>query len=328
MLYLRKAIPHSPHFCTNFSNIFLQKIVRLKNTSVNKTGEFTSCQVGALFETWRQKFDQNSISEPRESIEYILAHCLGTPRISDVYKYRDMVLDEDRVKLVESLCLKRLQKLPVQYVLGECYFRQLVLKMSPPVFIPRPETEQLVDIVLGEIDRKNCRHFLELCCGSGAIALSLLQERPQIKGTALDQSKAACHLTKENAQKAGLNKRIRIIQSQLAQWHRCEKFDIIVSNPPYVFSKDLDKLQPEIKLYEDLQALDGGVDGLKVIKQILELSSECLNMNGKLFLEVEPRHPTLLQDYLTEFVPGLAYAATYKDLYAKDRFVEIIKTIQ
>ncbi|RZC32315.1 hemK methyltransferase family member 1, partial [Asbolus verrucosus] len=244
---------------------------KLVTNCVGNNGANYKCTVGDLLNQWTQKFEENSISEPKESVEHILAHCLGTRRLS--------------------------VRLPVQYIIGEWSFRSLNLKMSPPVFIPRPETEELVDIVSAEIARDNVAHVLDLCCGSGAISLSLLQERPIVKVTAVDQSKEACGLTKENAQKNDVNSRIRIIQSELGNLEFHEKFDLIVSNPPY-----------------DLRALNGGKDGLDVIKIILKLSSEYLNENGKLFLEVEPRHPKLLRNYLlANSALRLAYAETYKD---------------
>ncbi|KAJ3630237.1 hypothetical protein MTP99_011441 [Tenebrio molitor] len=324
--FLSKSVHISTKNTQQFVRLACGKTSEFGGNGIGQVGSDGDNTVGALFEKWRQKFAENSIPESRESIEDILAHCLGTARISDVYKFKRTVLSEARIKEMERLCSKRLKRMPIQYVLGEWPFRQVTLKMSPPVFIPRPETEQLVELVSGEIVRKGARHVLDLCCGSGAISLALLREHPAIKATAVDQSAAACQLTKENAQRNGLNGRIRIIRSQLTEWGRREKFDIIVSNPPYVFSEDLDGLQDEIKLYEDLAALDGGRDGLVVIKTILELSSECLNENGKLFVEVEPRHPRLLRDCLR--APGLAHVRTFKDFCGKDRFVEMIKIEQ
>lgn len=105
------------------------------------------------------------------------------------------------------------------------------------------------------------------------------------------------------------------------------KLDLIVSNPPYVPTKDLKVLQEEISLYEDLRALDGGPDGLDVIKCILKLASKKLCLQGHLWLEVDPSHPPLIQAYLKEHMKllSLKFVASYKDMFEKDRFVEIMK---
>lgn len=159
--------------------------------------------------------------------------------------------------------------MPVQYIIQEWDFRDLTLKMSRPVFIPRPETEILVDIVLNEIDRKGADTVLEVCCGSGAISLALLKARSQVCWwnspisysntishffqlfiTAIDKSEDACKLTRENACINNLSDRIRIIQKEIKDFNlnSREKFDVIVSNPPYVPSRDILHLQPEITL--------------------------------------------------------------------------------
>ncbi|KAF2893189.1 hypothetical protein ILUMI_12985 [Ignelater luminosus] len=239
----------------------------------------------------------------------------------------DLLLKPEQIKQIDHLCKKRLDRMPVQYIIQEWDFRDLTLKMSRPVFIPRPETEMLVDIVLNEIDRKGADTVLELCCGSGAISLALLKARSQLCITAIDKSEKACQLTRENAHINNLSDRIKIIQKEINEdFNLREKFDIIVSNPPYVSSKDTIQLQPEILLYEDPEALYGGDDGLTVIKSILKVCSCLLNYHGRLFLEVDPSHPTLIKLWLQKNDSlGLKFIRFYKDFCDKERFVEIIK---
>lgn len=104
-------------------------------------------------------------------------------------------------------------------------------------------------------------------------------------------------------------------------------FDLIVSNPPYVLTKDMANLDPEISLYEDLRALDGGNDGMQVIRSILKIASKRLCLKGLLWLEVDPTHPKLIEQHLEEHSDELSlkYVASYKDMFEKERFVEIIK---
>lgn len=148
---------------------------------------------------------------------------------------------------------------------------------------------------------------------------------------AVDQSKLACDLTRTNAENLELIDRITIKQEKITMKNQLDslniQFDLIVSNPPYVKTTDLPNLQPEIKLYEDLRALDGGEDGLNVIKAILHLTSKKLIAGGNLWLEIEPGQPEKIEKYVNEHLEtlNLKYVASYQDLFKKERFVEIVK---
>lgn len=140
----------------------------------------------------------------------------------------------------------------------------------------------------------------------------------------------ACKLTLENAINLKLNDRIKIFRHRLTDDSDLEEikgsFDLIVSNPPYVPTGDLKAVEPEISLYEDLRALDGGPDGLQIIKSILKLASTRLRLKGSLWLEVDPSHNTKIQAYLKENEQlNLKFMANYKDMFNKDRFVEIMR---
>ncbi|NXW56910.1 HEMK1 methyltransferase, partial [Eurystomus gularis] len=234
-------------------------------------------------------------------------------------------------------------RMPVQYVLGEWDFQDLTLKMRPPVFIPRPETEDLVSLVVEEESRKYENSglgfaapvphpvILEIGCGSGAIALSLLCRLPQSQVIAVDKEEAAVDLTRENAHRLQLQERIHIVHhdisygsaKQLLLWG---PVDFIVSNPPYVFHEDMASLDAEILCYEDLNALDGGDDGMRVIKTILALAPSLLKDSGSVFLEVDPRHPDMVENWLQAH-PNLllVLCAIHKDFCGKPRFLHIQK---
>ncbi|NWH76211.1 HEMK1 methyltransferase, partial [Piaya cayana] len=237
---------------------------------------------------------------------------------------------------IQQLSSKRLERMPVQYVLGEWDFQDLTLKMRPPVFIPRPETEDLVSLVVEEESQKHGKNsglcfpdraphpvILEVGCGSGAIALGLLSKLPQSRVIAVDKEKAAVDLTRENAHRLQLQDRIHIIQhevsygsaKQLLLWG---PVDFIVSNPPYVFHEDMASLDAEILRYEDLDALDGGDDGMRVIKTILALAPSLLKDSGSVFLEVDPRHPAMVENWLQAH-PNLSLVlhAVHKDFCGK-----------
>ncbi|XP_040301424.1 MTRF1L release factor glutamine methyltransferase isoform X4 [Herpailurus yagouaroundi] len=228
-------------------------------------------------------------------------------------------------------------RMPVQYILGEWDFQGLSLKMAPPVFIPRPETEELVEWVLKEVTQSSCPMgaqggplILEVGCGSGAISLSLLSQLPQSRVIAVDKGEAAICLTQENAQRLQLLDRIQIVPldvtlegswSHLLPWG---PMDLVVSNPPYIFHQDMEQLAPEIRSYEDPVALDGGEEGMDIITHILALAPWLLKDSGSIFLEVDPRHPELVGSWL-QSRPDLSLdlVAVRKDFCGRPRFLHI-----
>uniref|UniRef100_A0A8D8BYE9 peptide chain release factor N(5)-glutamine methyltransferase n=1 Tax=Culex pipiens TaxID=7175 RepID=A0A8D8BYE9_CULPI len=287
--------------------------------------------VKTVQEKWTSRFQTENVPEATTSIANILAHVLQLSCLGDVDKNKDAVLSDAQLAKIEELCECRIARMPVQYIIREWDFRDMTLKMVPPVFIPRPETEELVELILQQIDTQKEFSFLEIGCGSGAITLSLLKQVPKATAIALDQSKLACELTLENAKRYDFSEKLRIFKHKLVDKLPDElaghRFDMIVSNPPYVPSGQLQRLDPEVKVYEDLRALDGGPDGLTVIKAILTIASDHLADEGILWLEVDTSHPPLIAGYLEEHGErlGLRYVSSYKDLFRKERFVEIVK---
>ncbi|NXH56624.1 HEMK1 methyltransferase, partial [Rhabdornis inornatus] len=292
---------------------------------------------------WQKVFKTNGIPEARESSQYIVSFVLGAKTFQSLdSKSLHTPLTALHQEQIQQLSHKRLQRMPVQYVLGEWDFQDLTLKMRPPVFIPRPETEDLVSLVVEEEFQK-CENsalgfpvpvprpvILEIGCGSGAIALSLLCKLPQpnmftctqkqFPGEGLDSEligkmlglRASCHsFTFLGSAK------------QLLLWG---PIDVIVSNPPYIFHEDMASLDAEILRYEDLDALDGGDDGMRVIKTILALAPSLLKASGSVFLEVDPRHPNMVEHWL-QVHPDLQLTlhATHKDFCGKPRFLHIQK---
>lgn len=148
---------------------------------------------------------------------------------------------------------------------------------------------------------------------------------------AIDQSEYACKLTLENAMNLKLMNRLKVLRlkltdkSEISELPSQGEFDLIVSNPPYVPTNRIKTLASEIVLYEDLRALDGGPDGLDIVKNILKFASNCLKLNGHLWLEVDTSHPKLIEEYLKEHSQSLQFIGCHKDLFGNERFVEIKK---
>ncbi|XP_011494335.1 PREDICTED: hemK methyltransferase family member 1 [Ceratosolen solmsi marchali] len=309
----------------------------------NKKYEKENVTIINMIKYWHQIFEKEKIIEPKKSIEHIIAHVLGISRLTDLSNISTMKLNREQLQKLEGLCQCRLSRMPVQYIIGEWDFRHITLKLEPPIFIPRPETEIIVDISLKRIvSFKNDKcNILEIGCGSGAICLSLLHSHKNINITAIDANSHACELTMRNAQDLQLQDRLILFNAILKNDGLIEKkknffkdsinfyndkFEIIVSNPPYIPTETVFKLQPEIKLYEDVKALDGGHDGLKLILSILKYASEALKIGGFLILEVDFNHPERIEFFIKQnYVNKLKLEYVHKDFANKDRFVEILK---
>ncbi|XP_059925026.1 MTRF1L release factor glutamine methyltransferase [Gadus macrocephalus] len=283
---------------------------------------------------WRRCFEERGVAEPVQSSQYIVAHLLGAKTIESLgHEKLNKPLSCAKMEQLWELSVKRLSRMPVQYVIEEWDFRDLTLKMRPPVFIPRPETEELVELVLADLQGKEDTGMhgepqltcLEVGCGSGAITLSLLKDLPRLRAIALDQSRHAVDLTRENALRLGLEDRLLIHQADVLKEPEVllslgDSISTLVSNPPYLFSEDMTFLEPELLRFEDHAALDGGEDGLDVIKQILTAAPKMLSIHGHVYLEVDPRHPPLIQQWVKDHVPGLSYLETRRDITNRPRF--------
>ncbi|XP_042522036.1 MTRF1L release factor glutamine methyltransferase [Dipodomys spectabilis] len=302
------------------------------------TGESSATE---LVRRWTEIFEKRGIPEAQESSEYIVAHVLGAKTFQSLKPVcRTKPLTPPQLHDIHKLCSLRLQRMPVQYILGDWDFRGLNLKMTPPVFIPRPETEELVEWVLEEVAQRphvagtqGGPLILEVGCGSGAVSLSLLNQLPESQVIAVDKEEAAIRLTRDNARRLRLQDRIRVIPldvtsegswTPLLPW---APLDLVVSNPPYVFHQDMEQLAPEILRYEDPVALDGGEEGMDVICSILTLAPRILKDCGSIFLEVDPRHPELVGNWLQSWPnPYLHLVAVRQDLCGRPRFLHVQKS--
>ncbi|XP_035675876.1 MTRF1L release factor glutamine methyltransferase-like [Branchiostoma floridae] len=275
---------------------------------------------------WTRKFETAGVPEPGASAEYITGHVLGFKSFSLISPLAQSVTAEERTK-VWDLCEKRMNRVPIQYILGEWDFRDLNLVMRPPVFIPRPETEELVEHLWLYLQEDLTREdeeldILEVGCGSGAISLSLLHEFPQAHCTAVDVTKEAVELTQHNAERLGLCDRLNVKQMQFNTSADFEtKFDVIVSNPPYIWTQDMGTLEQEIVGYENHCALHGGTDGMGLIRDIIHTGHRLLKPGGSIWLEVDPRHPDMIQTYLNNHLQyQLHLAGVYQDFNERPRF--------
>ncbi|HEU0189084.1 MAG TPA: peptide chain release factor N(5)-glutamine methyltransferase [Gallionella sp.] len=195
----------------------------------------------------------------------------------------ERILDARQQEQYAAFLERRLRGEPVAYILGEREFYGLNFKLTPATLIPRPDTELLVELALQRIPQQERCRVLDLGTGSGAIALSIAHARPEAKVTAVDASEGALEVARENAQRLGLNN-VRLLHSDWFSALKDERFDIIVSNPPYIAAGDIHLSQGDVR-FEPRSALASGDDGLDDTRRIIAQAKRHLNINGWLLLE-------------------------------------------
>jgi len=214
--------------------------------------------------------------------EILLAFTLEKPR-SFLYTWPEHLLNAEQLKLFESIVKRRSEGEPVAYITGVREFWGLLLKVTPATLIPRPETERLVEIALQYIPEDEPRKIADLGTGSGAIALAIASERPHCQILATDINLQTLDVARQNQQTLRLNN----IKFFLGDWLNPlagQKFDLIISNPPYVAANDPHLQQGDLR-FEPTQALSSGPDGLQDIRNILSNADNFLHPGGWLLLE-------------------------------------------
>ncbi len=236
------------------------------------------------------KLAATGITNARLDAEVLLCHVLGRDRAWLLAHIRDGLGDETR-SIFEQVVERRTRREPLQYITGKQEFWGLEFLVTPDVLIPRPETELIIETVLGTApDRSQPLKVIDLCTGSGCIAVSLAKELPAAQVFATDVSAKALTVARENARRHGVEDRIRFFEGDLfgpleeLDIHR--QLDIIVSNPPYIASGDRPALQPEVRDYEPAMALFAGPDGIEIHRRIVSAAPLFLKSNGALVMEM------------------------------------------
>jgi release factor glutamine methyltransferase len=303
---------------------------------------------------------QKGVEDAEDSARHLISHAtsIGT-RLSDFNNNQQRALNNFEVERFQSMCIKRADRWPVQYIVGNWDFYGLTLQCAPPTLIPRPETEELVELILGTKllqQASQNKHILDVGAGTGAIGLALLTQLSQSssrsnrsfnrhKSESIPLSTVQCTAVDVSAEAVGLANRngLSVLGEDCDKLYRClhtsfkefvfsniaqqqqqqqqqqqnqppslsvtdsntstPLYDLIVSNPPYIPSSDLAGLQPEIRLFEDPVALDGGADGLDMVRELVFLAPALLRPReqggtGQLWLEVSEAHPQALQQWV------------------------------
>lgn len=235
----------------------------------------------------KEYLEKREVESPRINAELLLAHILKCKRM-DLYLRFEQPLKDDEVAEYRELIRRRGKREPVQYIIGSVEFYGIDFFVDRNVLIPRQETEHLVEEIINIYKSKNKVNIIDIGTGSGNIAVSLARNLPNAIIQGIDKSSAAIEIAEKNAKKnSAINnlsfKSIDFISFANSNSH---KFDVIVSNPPYISVKDYDALELELKKYEPKDALTDHEDGLSFYKIISEKSKNILRENGKLFFEI------------------------------------------
>lgn len=232
---------------------------------------------------------------------------------SRYYAYNTDEMENGKFLEYELLLKKRAERVPLQYITGNQEFMGLQFKVNSYVLIPRQDTETLVEEAVKMLEPG--MEVLDLCTGSGCIIISLLK-RKQLVGTASDVSKQALLIAKENARSNQVE--LHLVRSDLFQ-NICGRYDMIISNPPYIPTGIIPTLMPEVKNFEPVEALDGGEDGLDFYRQIVKQSRKFLKSNGYLCLEIGHDQGGRVAFLMEE--NGYRNVKVIKDLAGNDRVV-------
>lgn len=240
---------------------------------------------------WGEKyFSDNNFENPRKEIELLLQDILECSRVDLYLRFEEPLAKLQLVKLREWV-QRRKSREPIQYITGKAGFHNLILNVSPEVLIPRPESERLVDVLIETIGKNKNISILDIGTGSGCLALALGQELPNVKITGIDNSTKAIEIAQLNAKTLKIE---NVIFSQLDLFeNKIEgKYDVVISNPPYIPQKEIESLMPEVKNFEPHSALTDSADGLTFYHKISEISKRIINSKGWFFLEVGlGKHP-------------------------------------
>ena len=258
------------------------------------------------------------VESPRLNAELLVGHALGLKRMQ-LYLQFERPLTEPELEKIRPLVRRRAAREPLQYVLGEAVFRDLTLGVDPRVLIPRPETEQLVELVLQHRTMAPAT-VLDLGTGSGAIALSLARAWPEAKVTAVDSAEGALAVAAANAAKNALEGRVHFVRSDwFAALPAGARYEVIVANPPYLSASEVAEAQPEVREHEPRSALSAGTDPTVDLRAIIAEAPRRLVSGGLLALETGiSQHEVLLA---AAEQAGFSRAESHRDLTGRDRFV-------
>ncbi len=273
----------------------------------------------SLYRHIREQFKKSGIENPDLEARLILKQALNVPD-ADFITGAEKNISMQESSAIESFVQRRLAGEPLSKIFGEKEFWGLRFKVTKDVLDPRPDTETLVEAALKRFAHNPPKTILDLGTGSGCILIALLHEWKDARGTGVDISPDALEVAEYNARSHGVADRCRFIRSDWDEKIH-ESFDLIVANPPYISSQDIPNLQPEVKNFDPILALDGGENGLDAYKSIVTTIKSRLNPHGKIFFEVGISQAESVMRLAVN--AGLSVNESYIDLGGVTRILEI-----
>lgn len=271
--------------------------------------------IAQLLERAQTRLTAARIDEPAANAQWLLAHVLGVTRTWVLANGSFEISAPDQAQF-ECLLARKEQGEPLSHITGVQPFCGLDIIVTPDVLTPRPETEDLVEQAAAHFDKNGRYTFLDMCTGSGCIALALARKFPNARVLAVDISADALQVAQQNIHKHKLHERVQLLQSNL--WEEVTgTFDLIIANPPYIPTENLAHLTREVQR-EPRLALDGGADGYEVTRPLCQAADSFLNPGGLLALELDDGQPWPLARGLAEI--GWQ-AVVKKDIFNVERFV-------
>ncbi len=278
-----------------------------------------------LVKAWtaaRNRLTEGGIDSPVIDARLLLEAAADASRMDIVTDpYRELTAEQ--VATLDGYVERRLRREPVAHILGRKGFWKVMLSVNNQVLTPRPDTEVIVDLVLKRTTEHQAFNLLDLGVGSGAIILSILAERPAAKGLGIDISSEALAVARENAANLDLNQQVALLRGDWTGGLADENFDIVVSNPPYIATDEIEMLEPEVRDHEPRLALDGGADGLDPYRILAPEILRVLKPGGLFAVEIGHTQSKDVEA-LFEAAGGLE-VWTIKDLSDRDRVVTGLK---
>ncbi len=260
---------------------------------------------------------ENNIKNSCLDVELILSKVVKIKREEILLNVNNKLKNSDIIKF-ENYLLRRIKKEPMAYILGYKYFWKYKFLTNKSVLIPRPDTELVIEEALQYLPNNKSKNILDIGTGTGCIIISLKKERPKCRATAIDISIKAINVAKTNAKIHQLENKINFINIDIDKY-KSNNYDLIISNPPYISSVELSRLDDDIKFHEPKLALSGGFDGLRDLKKVIKKSKSLLKISGKLILEIGHKQKNQCLKLLNEnkfFINRIS-----KDLSGKDRCI-------
>ena len=274
-------------------------------------------RLDAAIQNAYQKLKNNNIRSALLDSELLMANVINKSREYILLNFNKNINKEDFVNF-QNLVTQRSKGKPIAYLTNKKVFWKYEFFVNENVLIPRPDTEIIVEHVLKIYKNKNKISFLDIGFGSGCIMLSIIKERKDFRATGVDISNHALKVCKINAYKLGVKNRVKLFNSDIDKFS-LGKYDLIISNPPYIKNLDLKYLEKDVIKFEPKLALDGGLDGISEIRKVIKKSSELIKNGGKLILEIAYNQKKEVKRLLKR--NGFYINSVVKDLANNDRCI-------